>query len=70
MRIALSNGPKGQESTAQGLPWVNQKNALKGRRIEPSNNTHEKRINQDRSHSLNVVFAHLSIFPIKKRPRQ
>jgi hypothetical protein len=153
MRIALSNGPKGQESIAQGLyllsldpygpkgqenlaqglPWVNRKNvfspegasgrecqshdrkailaaqyghfgahpvgnltegkpwaklswpfgpqrtrgaryprrsAPKGRQIEPSHNTHEKRINQDRSHSLNIVCAHLSIFPIKKRPRQ
>jgi hypothetical protein len=33
---ALSAGPKGQESIAQGLPWVSQKNvlALKGQDLE------------------------------------
>jgi len=38
--------------------------------IELSHNTHEKRINQYRSQSLNVVFAQLCIVPIEKRPRQ
>jgi hypothetical protein len=53
-----------------GEPRHPRRSARKGPQIEPSHNTHEKRINQYRSQSLNVVFAHLSIVPIKKRPRQ
>jgi hypothetical protein len=44
--------------------------ALKGLQIDRPHNTHEKRINQYRSQTLNLLFAHLSMIPIQKMPRQ
>jgi hypothetical protein len=38
-------------------------NAPKGHQIGRPHNTHEKRINQHRSQSLNAVFLHLSLVP-------